>query len=70
MTPQHTQLHELSKLAWRALIAADRVIETIAPESDDEAEKLMDLMDQIRSITHGLLPLLMLTNEEIEEVCK
>lgn len=70
MSPQHQQLQELSKLAWRALVAADRVIETIVPDSDDEAEKLMDLMDQIHEATQGLTPLLMLTAEEKKEAEK
>ena len=63
-----TELKEISKLAWRALVDAERVIETIDPEHDVEAISLAELRKRISDVSLALFYALNLSQDEIERL--
>ena len=52
--PKHTILREQSSLAWRALDASARVLETITGEDHEESELLKKLRAQVDDAARGL----------------
>ena len=60
------ELQEQSKLAWRALVEAERVIDTIEPEDEEEAEQLGSLQTRITHIAQNLFYLLRLEQSDVE----
>ncbi len=60
-----TAENELAKLAWRVIDEAERVIETIEPESNEEAELLNALRQRMCNVGQQIFTKAF-TDQEIE----
>ena len=63
-----SDLSEIAKLAWRALVEAEQVIDTIETEDDEEAGELFSLQTRISSITQSLFMVLNLTQADADSM--
>ena len=60
---QITEMREIGKLAFRAIVSASDVIFTIIPENDDEAEPISALQNQLHDVGMSLFTVCRLPHE-------
>ena len=65
---QITEMREIGKLAFRAIVSSSDVIHTIVPENDDEEARVFELQNQLHDVGMSLFTVCRLPDEDAQLV--